>query len=174
MRINSVTDSENEWLIYKRCGQRQYSTSAQTTMNPSRNVEKVQQQPQRYMRTDLLWQFLLELLIDPDNMFTIEWITKAVDGPWVFIVHDMGKLAELWRAHKNNKHRIDTNCMYRSIMYYSYERKGCESALFNGKPIITQLIPLSHVFRFTDDIDHLIRSYHVWFPTFERKLRSIK
>lgn len=114
-------------------------------------------------RTDLLWQFLLELLIDERYENTISWTNRV---SWEFRINDINELARLWKDKKNLR-KMNSNNLYRSMTLYY------KTVEFNGKPIFTKTADDRYCFRFTEDIDLLIKSRKKWCRLFKKKVNNL-
>lgn len=114
-------------------------------------------------RTNLLWQFILELLIDENNYKNVITWTNCV--LWEFEIHDIEKLVSLWQEKKNLRKMNQSN-IYRSMYLY------CTTFLFNGKYIWSKTNNRNR-FRFTDDIIELITIHKKWCISFTEKVNNL-
>ena len=48
----------------------------------------------------LLWQFVVELIMDPSNRSIIDWVNR---DQGVFRIIQSGRVAKLWGKEKNNE-----------------------------------------------------------------------
>ncbi|XP_063721824.1 ETS-like protein pointed isoform X2 [Symsagittifera roscoffensis] len=86
-----------------------------------------------------LWQFLLELLMDPSKEPIISWTGDAYE----FKLHDPDEVARLWGCRKN-KPKMNYEKLSRGLRYY-YDKK-----------IITKTQGKRYVYKFVCDLNKLV------------------
>jgi Ets-domain/Sterile alpha motif (SAM)/Pointed domain len=112
-------------------------------------------------REILLWQFILDLLVDNDYTNVVSWTGNERE----FKIHDRCSIAYLWGMYKNN---INMRFSRFKRTMLNYCKKG-----------IVERTHEDYVYRFTTDVHNLMttirkrnRSYLGWYQTFMQKVNS--
>jgi Ets-domain/Sterile alpha motif (SAM)/Pointed domain len=147
----------------------------ETLNNKSIQNLKLNVKPRRFgkrrdLREILLWQFILELLIDVRYLNIISFTGRY---EWEFQIHDIDKIAHLWAIRCSKRSKMTIENFNRTLRTY-YKNNG--DKYYNGIMCHGPYSGQCHrnyigCYRFIVDMKDLIVDRGMWYQTFMDKLK---